>query len=200
MYVDPFLIPAENKVIDDDDVSANNIHRLWQRRAEQCLIDMSWLEKYLITRGGRSRPTTIEPSNVEFPSNPVEPLHPVREAMAVEKRLLEDLERLCALAIKNYDLSLANAIEGRFLRKQIRYVKDWGDLMRHIVRVSKVPGLGLFEMDERLGNNQGRIPWSHYNDPDLHHSNVHGLCENIRSGLDLSSGSQSHSMGETHPE
>ena len=58
--------------------------------------------------------------------------------------------------------------------------------MRHVVRVSKVPGLGLFEMDERLANNQGRIPWSHYNDPDLHYSNMRGLCEDIRSGLDLS--------------
>ena len=87
---------------------------------------MTWLEKYLITRGGRSKPTSIEPANVEFPANPVEPIQPCKEAMRVEKRLLEDLEGLCALAIKNYDLSLANAIEERFLRKQIRYVKDWG--------------------------------------------------------------------------
>lgn len=161
--------------------------RLWQRRAEQCLIDMTWLEKYLITRGGRCKPTPIETTHIiDWPDNPVEPVHPCKEALSQEKILLEDMERLSTLALKQFDISLAHAIQSRFMRKETKIVKDWGDLVRHIVRVSKVPGLGLHEMDTQLRINRGQLPWTNYNDPDLHLKEIEDVSQNLREGLDLS--------------
>lgn len=99
---------------------------LWERSAAECLIDFHWLERYLVTRGGRAKPTAIEPSSVEWPDNPVEPVEPCKEALIVEERLLEDLERLCTLVDKSGDSSLADAIQSKFLRKEAN-VKDLVD-------------------------------------------------------------------------
>lgn len=149
---------------------------------------MNWLEKYLILRGGRSKPTAIEAPPIEWPDNPVEPVHPCREALCVEKRILEDLERLSSLALKNCDIGLVNTIQTRFLSKQVKHVKNWGDLMRQVVRVSKVPGVGLYDLDSQLRHCKGHVPWGQYNDPDLHHNTVDRLTNELRHGLDLTEG------------
>lgn len=44
----------------------------------------------------------------------------------MEMRLLEDLERLAALANRCGDSSLQDAIETRFLRKDVKHVRDLG--------------------------------------------------------------------------
>lgn len=134
----------------------------------ECLTDVRWLEKYLVTRGGRSKPTAIEAPKFDWPDSPVEPIAPCREALSVEKRILEDLERLCALAERCGESSLADALQGRFLRKQARQVKDLGDLLQQVARVSKEPGAGLYMLDRELRHSDGAIPWSSQNDPDLH--------------------------------
>lgn len=103
--------------------------RLWERYAAQCLIDFHWMEKYLVTRGGCSKPTPIEAPKIEWPQSPVEPVRPCKEALFVQKRLHEDLERLVTLANKVGDSSLADAVESRFLRSQSKYVKDLGDML-----------------------------------------------------------------------
>ena len=47
----------------------------------------------------------------------------------MEKRLLEDLERLCTLADKPGDSSVADAVQSKFLRKEAQHVKDLADLL-----------------------------------------------------------------------
>ncbi|GKZ98172.1 hypothetical protein AnigIFM59636_002405 [Aspergillus niger] len=98
----------------------------------QCLVDFHWLEKYLITRGGRSKPSCIEPPQIDWPDNPIEPVGPCKEAFIAEKRLLEDLERMAALASKCGDSPLQDANETRFLRKEVKHVKDLGDLLQPV--------------------------------------------------------------------
>lgn len=127
---------------------------------------MKWLEKYLIVRGGRCKPTNIEAPKFEWPDSPVEPVGPCREAFNVQKKLFADLERLCTLAAKCQDTPLLNAIESRFLRKHSKHLKNLGDLLQQVARVSKQPGLGIYILDAELRKHHGYIPWKHCNDPD----------------------------------
>ncbi|KAL1971953.1 hypothetical protein VTN31DRAFT_2041 [Thermomyces dupontii] len=148
--------------------------QLYERCAFECLMDAHWLEKYLVQRGGRSKPTPIEVPPCDICDTPVEPINPVREALNTEKRLLEDLQRLMGLAEKTGNFALAATLDRRFLCKMTRHVKDWGDLLQQTVRVSKDPGHGIYHLDRELREKQGVIPWTHLNDPDetdrcMHH-------------------------------
>lgn len=145
---------------------------------------MHWLEKYLITRGGRSKPTSIEAPKIEFPDSPVEPIQPCREAFSVEKRILEDLERLCQMAEKCGETSLVDALQSRFLRKEARHVKNLGDLLQQVARVSKQPGMGLYMLDAELRHSKGTVPWSFHNDPDRHDEAVEKIQSKIYEGLE----------------
>lgn len=158
---------------------------LWERSAAECLIDFQWLEKYLVSRGGRAKPTPIEPSNVEWPDNPVEPVEPCKEALLVEKRLLGDLERLCTLADKSGDSSLADVIQRKFLRKEAKHVKDFADLLQQVVRVSKQPGLGIYLVDRELRLSNGSVPWATANDPDRQEYATEQVRRSIKEGLSL---------------
>lgn len=111
-------------------------------------------------------PGEIPAPQAFWPDNPVEPVQPVHEALQVEKRLLEDCLRLCAMAEKNKDNALKDMIETRFLFKETRQVKDMGDLLQQCVRVSKQPGHGLYHLDKEIRCAKGRTPWSEMNDPD----------------------------------
>lgn len=171
------------------------MYRLWDRYAAQCLIDFHWLEKYLISRGGTCKPTAIEAPRIEWPQNPVEPVRPCKEALFVQKRLLEDLERLVQLANKIGDNSLADAVQVRFLRKQARYVKDLGDLLQQVTRVSKSAGVGIYHLDRELRKYKGRIPWTWLNDPDHHDFAADELVTKIKEGMELDCG---HGQGTMH--
>ncbi|KAL4919250.1 ferritin-like superfamily [Aspergillus aurantiobrunneus] len=166
-------------------IALHGFAQLWERSAAECLIDFHWLEKYLVSRGGRSKPSAIEPTQIEWPDSPVEPVGPCKEAFHVEKRLLEDLERLAALANKCGDSSLQDAIETRFLRKEVKHVKDLGDLLQQVVRVSKQPGLGIYLLDKELRAQGGLIPWGNMNDPDKHDDVVREVTASIRGGLNF---------------
>lgn len=152
---------------------------LWERSAIECLADAHWLEKYLLQRGGRCKPTNIEAPKIEFPDHPVEPVGPVREALAVEKRILEDLERLMGLASKVGNYSLAAMLENRFLCKQSRHVKDLADLLQQTVRVSKQPGHGLFHLDRELRRCDGCMPWGKCNDPEMIDHALKSICTTL---------------------
>lgn len=147
---------------------------------------MHWLEKYLVTRGGRSKPTNIEAPTCEFPDCPVEPLAPCKDALLVEKRLLEDLERLCSLAEKCGEFFLAEAIKTRFLRTEAKHIKNMGDLLKQVTRVSKCPGLGLHILDTELRNHKGILPWSVANDPDRQDEAIEHGIGLISEGLEKS--------------
>lgn len=151
----------------------------------ECLIDMRWMEKFLVTRGGRSKPTAIEPPNIEWPDRPVEPLGPCMEAFKVQKKLLDDLTRLCKLAQKSEDASLLDAMQTRFLRKHAKQVKNLGDLLQQTARVSKQPGMGLYLLDHELRCNKGTIPWMVANDPDVQDVGVENISSMITEGLVL---------------
>ncbi|CAI7629457.1 unnamed protein product [Penicillium palitans] len=153
-------------------ISLHGFARLWERSAVECLADFKWLEKYLVSRGGRSKPTEIEATTFEWPDDPIEPVGPCKEALFVEKSLLEDLERLCSLAGKSGDIALTDAIQSRFMRKQTRHVKSLADLLQQVVRASKQPGLGLYLLDRELRHTDGIIPWESVNDPSQQHDDT----------------------------
>ncbi len=140
--------------------------RLWSRSAAECFADSHWLEKYLVQRGGMSMPKSIEAPSIEWPDSPIDPVTPVHEALKAEKALLEDLHKLCAVADEHGDYALEDAIEDRFLKKESKHVKDLGDLLQQVVRVSKTPGHGLYHLDKDLRECKGRVPWGNANVPD----------------------------------
>ena len=144
---------------------------------------MNWLEKYLITRGGRSTPTDIEAPKFEWPDSPIEPVKPCREAMKFQRQLFDDLQRLCTLAEKHQDTALVTALENRFLRKHAKHLKSLGDLLEQVARVSKQYGLGLYILDKELRYCNGCIPWQSLNDPDTHLEKVNVLTTRISEGL-----------------
>ncbi|KAJ5981927.1 hypothetical protein N7451_012027 [Penicillium sp. IBT 35674x] len=150
-------------------VSLHGFARLWERSAAECLADSKWLERYLVSRGGRSKPTAIEATQIEWPDSPIEPVGPCKEALFVEKRLLEDLERLCSLADKSGDSALADAIQSRFMCKETRHVKNLADLLQQVVQASKQPGLGLYLLDRELRHTDGVVPWGVVNNPSQQH-------------------------------
>lgn len=138
-----------------------------------------------MTRGGTCKPTAVEAPKIEWPQNPVEPVRPCKEALFVQKRLLEDQERLAQLAVKIGDGSFADAVQDRFLRKQARYVKDLGDLLQQVTRVSKSAGVGIYHLDHELRQHKGRISWSWMNDPDRHDLAADELITQIKEGMEL---------------
>jgi ferritin heavy chain len=152
---------------------------------------MEWLEKYLIIRGGRCKPTNIEAPKYEWPDSPVEPVGPCREAFNVQRKLFVDLEKLCTLAEKCQDTAIVNAIESRFLRKHAKHLKNMGDLLQQVTRVSKQPGLGLYHLDAELRHNNGCIPWMSMNDPDIIEEGIRAVSKKISGGLAL----QTHHEG-----
>ncbi|ODM15960.1 hypothetical protein SI65_08801 [Aspergillus cristatus] len=165
---------------------------LWERCAQECLIDMHWLEKYLIARGGRCKPTAIEATQVEWPDNPIEPLGPCMEAFRVQKKLIDDIMRLIALADKCEDASLSDALQTRFLRKHTRQVKNMGDLLQQTARVSKQPGVGLYHLDKELRSHKGIIPWTSTNDPDCQDKGTEEVTSLISEGLVLQGQNSQH--------
>lgn len=144
---------------------------------------MNWLERYLVTRGGRSKPTNIEAPKYEWPDSPVEPVGPCREAITVQRKLFDDLQRLCALAEKHQDTALVTALENRYLRKHAKHLKNLGDLVEQVARVSKQHGLGLYILDKELRHSNGCIPWQSQNDPDTHLEKVSVLTTKLSEGL-----------------
>ncbi|KAF5018004.1 hypothetical protein F66182_10030 [Fusarium sp. NRRL 66182] len=147
-------------------VALHGFAALWKRSAQEAFADATWLESYLVQRGGRAKPSDIPKPEIEWPDDPVDPLQPVYAALQVEKGLVEDLLRLCAAAEKANDNALEDVIETRFLRKETRHVKDMGDLLQQCVRISKQAGHGLYHLDKELRNNNGVVPWASFNDPD----------------------------------
>lgn len=125
-----------------------------------------------MSRGGRSKPTQIEATTSEWPDNPVEPVSPCKDALFVEKSLLEDLQRLCSLADKSGDVALADAIQSRFMHKETTHVKNLAGLLQQVVRASKQPGLGLYLLDQELRHNDGVVPWDSVNDPSQQHDDT----------------------------
>ena len=142
------------------------IFRLWDHSATECFIDAMWLERYLVQRGGVSKPTDIAAPKIEWPDNPMELLGPIREALRVKKAILEDLERLTSLACKVGDNSLQDVIKTRFLRKETKHVKDLADLLLQTSRVSKASWHGIYQLDKELRIHDGCVPWGDVNDPD----------------------------------
>ncbi|KAF5012351.1 hypothetical protein FDECE_1578 [Fusarium decemcellulare] len=147
-------------------VSLHGFASLWKRSAQEAFADATWLESYLVQRGGRSKPSDIPKPDIEWPDDPVDPVHPVQAALNVEKEILEDLLRLCGTADKANDNALEDIIETRFLRKETRHVKDMGDLLQQCVRISKQAGHGLYHLDKELRASNGVMPWAAFNDPD----------------------------------
>ncbi|EGY20865.1 uncharacterized protein VDAG_02389 [Verticillium dahliae VdLs.17] len=147
-------------------IALHGFAALWMRSAVECLADANWLESYLVQRGGCCTPTDIPAPKICWPDNPVDPVHPVYEALQIEKKLMEDLQRLCGTADKCGDYSLQDVIETRMLRKETRHVKDMGDLLQQCVRVSKQMGHGLYHLDKELRSTHGLTPWGCLNDPD----------------------------------
>lgn len=161
---------------------------------------MHWLEKYLVTRGGRSKPTNIEAPTMEWPDNPVEPLGPCMEAFKVQKKLLDDLGRLCALAMKCEDSSLLDAIQTRFLRKHAKQVKNLGDLLQQTARVSKQPGVGLYLLDQELRCARGTVPWMVTNDPDVQDVGAEHIASMVSEGLVLQGDRALHGGRQLHQQ
>ncbi|KAL8718974.1 MAG: hypothetical protein Q9181_008126, partial [Wetmoreana brouardii] len=160
-------------------VALHGFGALFKRAATECFADGMWLESYLVQRGGRSKPSDIPAPKVEWPDNPVDPVQPVYEALQVEKGLLEDLLRLCKTADEASDYALEDVIETRFLKKETKHVKDFGDLLQQCVRISKQPGHGLYHLDKELRKTDGVTPWAQANNPD----NTDRLLEEATSDL-----------------
>ncbi|CAG8209501.1 unnamed protein product [Penicillium nalgiovense] len=148
--------------------------------AAECLAYFKWLEKYLVSRGGRSKPTGIEATTFEWPDNPIEPVGPCKEALFVEKSLLEDLERLCSWQTNQGTLHCRTPFKAVkkpdntvFLPcKHTRHVKNLADLLQQVVRASKQPGLGLYLLDRELRHTDGIVPWDSANDTSQQHDDT----------------------------
>lgn len=125
-----------------------------------------WLEAYLVQRGGRVIPADITAPFITFPDNPVDPVIPVHESLLVEKAILEDAYLLCNMASRHHDYAMEDAITTRFLRKETKHVKDFGDLLQQSVRVSKQVGHGVYHLDRELRESKGCLPWTLVNNPD----------------------------------
>lgn len=100
----------------------------------------------------------------------------------MEKALLDDALRLCGAASEQGDNALEDMIEQRFLRKETRHVKDMGDLLQQVVRISKQVGHGLYHLDKELRQNNGVTPWSGYNDPDKSDELLHAATGGLYGG------------------
>jgi ferritin heavy chain len=155
---------------------------LWKRSAVECFADAEWLDHYLIQRGGVCKPMDIPAPKCFWPDDPVDPVQPVHEALQVEKALLEDLQRLCAMATKAGDFALESAVESRFLCKETRHVKDMGDLLQQCVRVSKQAGHGLYHLDKELRVTNGVTPWGCLNDPNATDKLIKCTMEDMAKG------------------
>lgn len=148
------------------DICLHGFSMLWSRSAAEAFADAHWLEKYMIQRGGTATPKDIPAPTISWPDDPIEPIAPLREALMAEKAILEHAHQICDVADKAGDIALEDAIEDRFLKKETKHVKDLGDLLQQALRVSKVPGHGLYHLDRELRKHNGKIPWGAANNPD----------------------------------
>lgn len=132
-----------------------------------------------------------------MPDSPVEPVGPVREAMTIQRKLFDDIQRLCTLAEKHQDTALVTALETRYLRKHAKHLKSLGDLLQQVARASKQQGLGIYILDKELRQSNGCIPWQCLNDPDTHlEEDVCVLTNKISEGLLLHPHSARHQEGQ----
>ena len=181
--VTAWFFPVRNHKSMHTESNTNVPSRLWQRYAAGCFMEGHCLERYLVQRGGLSKPTDLAAPKIDWPDSPVEPVGPVREAFKVQKELLEDLERLATLAGKVGNNALKQEIESRYLHRKSKHVKDMADLLQQTVRVSKQPGHGLFHLDEELRLHDGEIPWGRLNDPEHMEKTVEDVSAALRHGL-----------------
>jgi ferritin heavy chain len=147
-------------------IALHGFSLFFARSSAECFADASYLEKYLIQRGGVAKPGDIPAPTISWPDNPIDPVRPLQEALHVERSILEDAQRLCDVADKYKDYALQEIIESRFLQKETKHVKDMGDLLKEAARISKVPGHGLYHLDKDLRVSCGKLPWGHYNNPE----------------------------------
>ncbi|KAJ3079549.1 hypothetical protein HK102_003714, partial [Quaeritorhiza haematococci] len=146
-------------------VALHGFAMFFGRCAAECYADAYFLEKYLVQRGGTLHPQNIPAPQTDacWPDHPVDPIQPLQCTLKLERSIMEDAQRLCAIADQHKDYALQDVIQSRFLEKETKHVKDMGDLLKEAVRVSKVPGHGLYHLDKELRSNNGVVPWGSAN-------------------------------------
>ena len=95
-------------------------------------MDYHWFELYLASRGGRSQPLAINPAHVKWSERSLELPRYCIEPLSMETQLLEDLERLSALAEKHCECSLSENIKPRILRRKAQSQRNYIDLQQVI--------------------------------------------------------------------
>lgn len=171
-------------------VALHGFSMFFTRAAIECLHDGAYLEKYLVQRGANVTPAEIPPPRHRWPDEPVDPLTPLVVMLDLEMEILNDCHQVCGVAEKNGDYSTAGMIGARFLTKESKHVKDVGDLLKQVTRVSKVPGHGLYTVDMELRKSMGRMPWSRANRPEvvdrfMGEYSKDKLMDNVDGGMDL---------------
>ncbi|TPX67347.1 hypothetical protein SpCBS45565_g03852 [Spizellomyces sp. 'palustris'] len=148
------------------DVNLHGFSLLFEKSALECLADACYLEKYAIQRGGKAHPMDIPAPKIEINTHPIDGIRPMQDALHIQKAIFEDCQRLTEVADQNKDYALMDVVESRFLQKETKHVKDFGDLLREVARVSKNPGHGLYHLDKDILKNKGRVPWTCHNLPE----------------------------------
>ncbi|KAJ3279700.1 hypothetical protein HK104_001231 [Borealophlyctis nickersoniae] len=141
------------------DVALHGFAKFFCRSANEALADALFLRKYLLQRGGMPEFNPIPAPKVTWPQKPVEPHEPIHACLELEKDIYEDAIKLLDVAQQHHDYGTQNMIEDRILKKETRHIKDLGDLLKAVNRVSKVPGHGLYHIDKDLRECDGMMPW-----------------------------------------
>ncbi|KAJ5593452.1 hypothetical protein N7537_010356 [Penicillium hordei] len=110
----------------------DGVATFYESSAAECLMDYHRFERYLASRGRRFRPLAINPAQVKWPERSLELARYCIESLSKETQLLEDLERLSALAEKHCEFSLSENIKSKILRRKAQSQKNYIDLQQVI--------------------------------------------------------------------
>ncbi|KAK1365062.1 Ferritin-2, chloroplastic [Heracleum sosnowskyi] len=136
---------------DRDNVALKGLARFFRESSAEEREQAEKFMEYQNKRGGKVKLQSIIMPLSEFDdAEKGDALHAMELALSLQKLTNEKLHHVHKVAVKNNDAQMADFVQNRYLRQQVKVIKRMSEYVAQLRRVGK--GHGVWHFDEMLLN------------------------------------------------